>query len=340
MNFISYIDDMLYDTPMEGDAMNRNHLPGYEATRPWREIQGFLPEENRISPDNRPREDWWEWKGNMIHLDRYPAPRSAVKIILLHGVGGNGRLLSFMAVPLRRAGYEVIAPDLPGYGLNRMRDARFTYDDWIEMIVALVGAERARDGRPAVLFGMSAGGMLAYQAACLHEGVVGLVATCLLDQRVAEVREGSAITPFMGRIAIPLLGLLRRLFPAMMFPMKVVARMRAIVNDEGLLRILLRDRTSSGARVPVSFLHTLMTTSPAIEPEGFTGRPFLLVHPEKDLWTPVHLSRLFFDRLACEKKLVLLENAGHFPIERPGIVQMEEAVLEFLSSLTKRRGVQ
>ena len=94
---------MLYDTPTEGDAMNRNHLPGYEATRPWREIQGFLPEENRISPDNRPREDWWEWKGNMIHLDRYPAPRSAVKIILLHGVGGNGRLLSFMAVPLRRA---------------------------------------------------------------------------------------------------------------------------------------------------------------------------------------------------------------------------------------------
>jgi alpha-beta hydrolase superfamily lysophospholipase len=330
---------MLYDTPTEADAMNRNREQGYEATDAWRTIQGFLPEENRITRDNRPEEAWWEWKGNLIHLDRYPAPRSAVKIILLHGVGGNGRLLSFMAVPLRRAGYEVIAPDLPGYGLNRMRDTRFIYDDWIEMIVDLVEAERA-DGRPVVLFGMSAGGMLAYQVACLHEGVIGLVATCLLDQRVAEVREGSAVTPFMGRIAIPLLGLLRRLFPAMRFPMKMVARMRAIVNDEGLLRILLRDRTSSGASVPVSFLHTLMTTSPAIEPEGFRRCPFLLVHPEKDRWTPVYLSRLFFDRLACDKKLVLLENAGHFPIERPGIGQMEEAVLEFLSGIEKRRGMQ
>ena len=189
----------------------------------------------------------------------------------------------------------------------------------------------------AILLFAGLGGMLAYQVACLHDGVIGLIATCVLDQRVMEVREGSAVTPFMGRIAIPLLGILYRLFPGMRFPMKMVARMRAIVNDDGLLRILLRDRTSSGASVPVSFLHSLMTTSPAIEPEGFTRRPFLLVHPEKDLWTPVHLSRLFFDRLACEKKLVLLENAGHFPIERPGIVQMEEAVLEFLSGLMKRR---
>jgi pimeloyl-ACP methyl ester carboxylesterase len=82
-----------------------------------------------------------------------------------------------------------------------------------------------------------------------------------------------------------------------------------------------------------------MTTSPAIEPEDFRRCPFLLVHPEKDRWTPVGLSRLFFDRLACDKKLVLLENAGHFPIEQPGIGQMEEAVLEFLSGIVKRRAV-
>jgi hypothetical protein len=69
--------------------MNRNHIPGYESTRPWREIQGFLPEENRITPDNRPEEAWWEWKGNLIHVDRYPAPGSAIRIILLHGVGGT-----------------------------------------------------------------------------------------------------------------------------------------------------------------------------------------------------------------------------------------------------------
>ncbi len=320
--------------------MNRNHLSGYEATRPWREIQGFLPEENRISPENRPEEAWWEWKDNRIHMDRYPAPLSAIRIILLHGVGGNGRLLSFMALPLHRAGYEVIAPDLPGYGLNRMRDTRFTYDHWIGMIEDLVEAERARDGRPVVLFGMSAGGMLAYQVACLHEGVIGLIATCVLDQRVAEVREGSAITPLMGRVAVPLLKFLNATVPAMRFPMKMVARMRAIVNNDGLLRLMLRDRTASGAGVPVSFLNTLMTTSPAIEPEYFSRCPFLLVHPEKDLWTPVGLSRLFFDRLACEKKLLLLENAGHFPIERPGIEQMEEAVLEFLSGIEKRRGVK
>lgn len=313
--------------------MTKDYQKVYERIPVWEEIQGYLPESNRIKSENKPEEIWWQWGNNAIHIDHYPNPAGKVKVILLHGVGGNGRLLSFVGVPLHRAGYEVLAPDLPGYGLNEIRDSKVTYGQWIQMVYDLVSAEKARDDRPVVLFGLSAGGMLAYQVACLHEGVSGLIATCILDQRYPEVRQGSAINPFMGRIAIPLIKTLNAVCPVMKLPMKMLAKMRAIVNDEAFLKLLLRDRTSSGVRVPISLVYSLMTTSPAIEPEEFNRCPFLLVHPEKDKWTPVKLSRMFFDRLSCKKQLVMLENAGHFPLEQPGIGQLEEAFLGFLGEL-------
>jgi pimeloyl-ACP methyl ester carboxylesterase len=34
----------------------------------------------------------------------------------------------------------------------------------------------------------------------------------------------------------------------------------------------------------------------------------------------------FFDRLAAPKKLVLVEGAGHFPVEAPGAHQLLEAI--------------
>ncbi|MGM0431306.1 MAG: alpha/beta hydrolase, partial [Spirochaetota bacterium] len=58
--------------------------------------------------------------------------------------------------------------------------------------------------------------------------------------------------------------------------------------------------------------------------------PVLMLHPEDDRWTPVEISRLFFDRLRVEKSLILLEGAGHFPIETPGLRQLEVETLSFV----------
>ena len=84
--------------------------------------------------------------------------------------------------------------------------------------------------------------------------------------------------------------------------------------------------------VSVRFILSLINTGPEIEPESFALCPFLLAHPEKDRWTPVRLSRLFFDRLVCKKEIVLPGNAGHFPIEQPGLRQLEDSAVNFLKS--------
>ena len=69
-----------------------------------------------------------------------------------------------------------------------------------------------------------------------------------------------------------------------------------------------------------------------IEPEEFDICPVLLAHPEADRWTPVEVSRLFFDKISAPKRLRMLENAGHFPIESPGLQQLEAECVDLIKN--------
>jgi len=48
------------------------------------------------------------------------------------------------------------------------------------------------------------------------------------------------------------------------------------------------------------------------------------------------MSRPFFDRLKVPKRLVMLDNAGHFPIEEPGVSELRTALLDFLAEGSRR----
>ncbi|MHB8063695.1 MAG: hypothetical protein ACYDG2_13860, partial [Ruminiclostridium sp.] len=103
-----------------------------------------------------------------------------------------------------------------------------------------------------------------------------------------------------------------------------------IANNENLAELLMKDQRSSGTSVPLAFIHSMLHPVIEIEPENFTHPPFLLVHPQSDHWTDITLSRLFYDRLACDKELHILEGAGHFPVEEKGLKQLEEYCVHFL----------
>ena len=305
----------------------------------WKKYYEFFPDWNRLGEDCEPDEDYLEWENNEIHLERYSNPEAKAKIVMLHGVGGNGRVLSFMAVPLRKRGFEVIAPDLPGYGLSRVHAESINYDGWIRLVDHLIHEEKAKDDRPIFLFGLSAGGMLSYHVTCINDDVRGLIATCILDLREREVLLGSASNRMAVHVGTPLLTWMSRIAPSMKLPMKAVANMKALVNDNSLLDFLVHDKTSAGSTVPVGLITSMTKAAPVIEPEHFERCPMLLVHPAEDRWVTVDLSRIFFDKLKCHKKVVLLENAGHLPLESPGLQQMEDAIVEYINGLILAEGV-
>ncbi len=312
---------------------SRMSLPTYDDHPLWRRYQPHFPQGMRCTPASTPQESYWRWRGLDVHLDRLPVASSPVKVIVLHGAGAYGRVMAPAAVLAQHHGYETVAPDLPGYGLTRVPRSEMTYPAWIDCVCDLIDHELERDGRPIVLFGVSLGGLLAYQAAARSGKPIGLVATTLADPRERAVRRGFARHPWLGAAGLWLLERLAPLTDGLPLPMALMSRMHRISNKPALSALVRSDRLGGGSWVPARFLRTLMATAPAVEPEQFATCPVLLAHPGADRMTDIALSRRFFDRLAAPKQMVVLDGASHMPTEHPGVDQLEAAVVEFVRGL-------
>jgi alpha-beta hydrolase superfamily lysophospholipase len=311
---------------------SRMTLPTYDSHPMWQDYQPYFPAGMRCTAETRPREEYWRWRGLDVHLDRSaPVASSPIKVIVLHGVGAYGRVMAPAAVLAQRYGYETVAPDLPGYGLTAIARRDLTYPLWIDCVSDLIDAEIARDGKPVVLFGVSLGGLLAYQAAARNRRVRGLVATTLADLRERDVRRGFARVAWLGTAGLWLLERLAPVLDGLPLAMAWVSRMNRISNRRELSRLVARDPLGGGNWVPARFLRTMVTARPDIEPEQFDLCPVLLAHPGVDHMTDIACSRRFFDRLAAPKTMVVLDGASHMPTEHPGVDQLERAVVDFLA---------
>jgi len=302
----------------------------------WRKYQRFLPDKVRLRAEREPVEEWWPWRGAEIHLDRYAAPAAPLTVMVLHGVGGYGRLLAPFGLLLHAHGYEVVLPDLPGYGLSLAPTSLFSYARWVDCAADLVETEIQRTGRPAALFGMSVGGYVAYLAAAQGRKAAGVIATTLADPRLPMVLDQFARDPRLNRAFAHLLQPLAAVFGGLRLPIRWFSNMKGVANDPEVVPLLCEDPIGGGNRVPLRYMRSILAIRPAIEPDDFDLCPVLLAHPAADRWTTIEASLPFFDRIKWPKELVMLENCGHLPIEEPGFSRLEEAVVAFLGKLTQR----
>jgi alpha-beta hydrolase superfamily lysophospholipase len=318
----------------------RMQKQSYRTTTYWQQYQRFSPLHARVDATNAPGEEWLHWRGADIHLDRYRRDDAPLTVILAHGGGGYGRLFAPLALLLHKAGYEVIAPDLPGYGLSDAPSELIRYDAWVDLLADIAATERQRSGRRIVLFGGSLGGYLAYLcAAKMPRGAIaGVIATTLADPRMELTRQQFARNALVRHGLMPLMPAFAALAGRLRLPVKWFTKMHAMSNDRTLARLVAADPCGGGARVPVGFMASIFTVRPDVEPEHFDACPVLLAHPAADRWTSIASSRPFFDRIKGSKELVLLDNCGHFPIEQPGITQLEQAAVVFLQGIAAEAG--
>ena len=299
-----------------------------------------LPAPWRQRATASPVSTWWPWRDMTLHIARAANPDAPVRLLILHGGGGHSSALWPAAALAAEIGYDVLAPDLPGYGQTRVPDpAAVRYPDWVDCVADLLRAESASDPRPIVVVGASMGGLLGYSAiaqlATTHPGttaapVVHLVATCLLNP--ADPVTWPALSRWGGATSLRLLRpLLRHLGPRLSrlrVPLRWLVPMTRIANDPHLSHLCSTDPRGGGGRVALGFLSSFLFSQPTIAPEDFHAVPVTLIHPGDDHWTPASMSLPFFERIAAEKHYVILDGAGHFPVEEPGISQMHRTLLE------------
>lgn len=320
------------------DATSMN-LPSYQNQQAWQNIQKHLPIEWQLSGYQIPAEEWWDWQNNKIHLDTYRNPEAKIKVILFHGVGTNGRQMSLLlGAPLAKRGYETISIDLPGYGLTQIgKGNAISYSDWVQVGSDLIDAELAKDDRPIVLYGLSAGGMLTYHVAAKNKKVKAIVGMTFLDTSDPKVRHQVASNGFVSRIGTPINHLAAKTpLRSLKIPMRWVSKMNTLVNNSDALKIFLQDKTSAGNSVTLKFLDSYLYYRPEVAPEDFDSSPILLTQPAQDRWTPLELSSPFLSRIQkVPVQIVQLDNAGHYPLEQPGLSQMVEQIDKFYQSVVK-----
>lgn len=282
---------------------------------------------------NFPRtSSFWKWRNSTIHLDRVGQPEAPVRMILVHGAGGNSSAMWPYAAVLSELGAHVTVPDLPGYGKTTTpKPGAIRYSDWQQMLVDLVQAED--DERPLIIMGASMGGMLAYDAAAETGLASRLVVTCLLDPRDIAVRKRLSWHPSLGVIAVPALKLFTGPLGNIRIPIRWIADMRHIANTPGLVKEVIADKTGGGNRVPLGWMWSFLESSPLVEPEKFTDTPVVMIHPAEDRWTPLSVSYPFYKRIAAEKSLIILNNCGHFPVEEPGLSELVAKVQKIIEEV-------
>ncbi|MEN8347251.1 alpha/beta hydrolase [Acinetobacter nosocomialis] len=312
---------------------------GYQNQAAWQQIEQYLPQEFHIPKDQLPKEEWWSWNGHNIHLDTYRNPNAKIKVILFHGVGTNGRQMSMiLGKPLADRGYETIAVDMPGYGVTQVKKGKpISYNDWVQTGSDLIDVELAKDNRPVVLYGLSAGGMLTYHVAAKNKKVKAIVGMTFLDTSNQKVKDTVASNLFMSRVGTPITHLTANTpLAAIRVPMSWASKMSTLVNNKDALKAFMKDKTSAGNSVSLNFLDSYIHYKPEVAPEDFDVCPVLLTQPEKDRWTPLDLSTPFLSRIhKVPVKTVILENAGHYPLEQPGLSQMVDAIDSFYTTTVK-----
>lgn len=294
-----------------------------------------LPPAWRERATAEPESDWWPWRDMALHIARVRNPEAPARLMILHGAGGHAGALWPAAALAADIGFEVLAPDMPGYGRTRVpRPSAVRYSDWVDCVSDLLRAEQARDPRPLVLVGASMGGMLAYSATARVGGVACLLATCLLDPRDEQV--WSALSPLVGRWSLGLMNRAAPLIDSWRLPIRWLTPMNKIANERTLARLCRTDPRGGGGRIALGFLRTFLGSVPPVEPEQFDAAPVMLVHPAADRWTAPELSLRFLRRIRGETRHVPLDNAGHFPIEEPGISQLATVMQEIHDTLAAR----
>ena len=315
--------------------MTPDRLPSYAELDYWRKYLPFLPELMRLPRD--PDEEWWEWGDSQVHIDRLDAPGATLKVIVLHGGGGNGRLVGALGALVHNLGFSYVAPDLPGFGIT-IPGPEYDpqYRSWVSLAEDLLARERDRDGLPVVFMGGSVGGMLAYNAAAASRAAVGVIATTLADPRDQAARDALARSKLWSRLGLRIMSAMPRLAGRFSIPAKEISRMKWMTNDPALSQIFIDDPLVGRARINLDFYRSMIVYEPPIAPEAFDVCPLLLAHPAEDRWTPLEVSQPFFDRLGCEKELVILEGCGHFPYEEPGVTRLGEAIGRFLARVMRQ----
>ena len=270
--------------------------------------------------------------GSEINLEVYDTgKKDAVTIVFSHGIAGYARVLLPFTMPLFELGYNLVVPDLQGYGYNKGTKGDFEWNAHKQNLKDSFSYAKKRFGGKVVLGGASMGGPLAYSAACEVEDVHALVCWCLWDLNDKEFIVKETMTRKFTYSLLPLFRLTSKFFGNIRIKTYGLVSYDTLTDSDEFNEMIKKD-PQAGTHITLKGAASLILQSKPIVPHERFTKPVLIVQPEKDEMTPKYYTEKVFERLGSAiKKYVLINKAAHFPIHKRYYQQWVNEVDEFIS---------
>jgi len=300
----------------------------FRNSQSWINYRRILADEFDIELKIEPRETYRSLRGHEIRVDEWLPPEQAKgTLILVHGGGGNGRLLAPFAELATGLGWRVLAADLPGYGLSKTAISyRDEFSEWPAVIADVADQETG----PVVLMGLSMGGLTAVLAAQQSSNVRGVIATTLIDLSDPEVFIGAAKWRWLGRLSLYSIRNMPWLFDRFVLPLSLATPLKAMSHNKLMQAYFAADPLLGSSWKRARFFRTVHQHR--ID-RWDIGCPLLLVHPGADLWTPTALSLVVFNKIIGRKDFRQLSNGAHLPLEQPAYEELKIEMRGFLDKV-------
>jgi carboxylesterase len=249
---------------------------------------------------------WQRRKSNSLRALNLNSNPSALPLVLLHGLRSTPREFGLIALPLRNRGIELITPRIDGYSVDE-GPARTSWRHWVAAASAAI-ARAVPPGRPMVLGGLCAGGLL---AATLALEAPHRVAALVLMSATFDF-DGWAQTRWrhLRRIGYAM-GLDRWIRIAERDPFGIKnEKIRAWVARE------MKDRAASAAgpsTLPLWAIREVDRLKDHVSAglHRLTQRTLMLHARDDEVCTLASAQRSMHALAAVDKRLVVLENSYH-----------------------------
>jgi pimeloyl-ACP methyl ester carboxylesterase len=259
---------------------------------------------------------------------------SSPTVVFSHGIAGYARLLLPFIIPLLEKGYNVVAPDLEGFGYNGRRKGDFCWDEHLENLRDTVALTRTLFSGPVYLGGGSMGGPLAYAADARYNCADGLICWCLWDFADREFIKDSST---MGRatfVLMPLLRVISVLFGKLPFKTTRFVPYRALTADPEFNELIMRDPQAGNRTTLRGALSMILDSKPDVDHSAYE-KPVLVCNPELDEMTKNIYTKRVFDKLKSKNKKYAGFQTAHFPLDRQSFLAWADDVDAFIRDIDR-----
>ena len=214
-------------------------------------------------------------------------------IIILHGWGLSGEKFNPLVKVLSRAGYDVFAPDLPGFGSSQVPDRIYELSDYAEFVRAYI--KKHSISQPIIL-GHSFGGRIALKLSHVYPSIAS-----------ALILTGTpGYTPVPGtRLKLFILGAKFGKLITSLWPISLV---KDWIRSRYYYAVGARDYYRANSTMREIFKR--IVTESLVAPMKCVSVPCLLVWGEQDTITPLWIARKMSEVIP-NATLEIIEGAAH-----------------------------